>query len=184
MKTQLKQTKSAASVASAAHLEKKNMKESFGMTADGDEVDLYTLRNVHGLEAGITNYGATLVSLMVPDRKGKFSEVVLGFDNLAGYLNEHPCFGATIGRYANRIAAGRLSLDGKAYQLTRNNEGNHLHGGLKGFDKVVWIAAGRKSAIGAAVHLRYVSRDGEEGYPGELTVEVIYTLTDDNELKI
>jgi aldose 1-epimerase len=176
--------KDAATVASAATHKRKNMKESFGMTTDGAEVGLYTLRNVYGLEAGITNYGAILVSLMVPDRKGKFSDVVLGFDNLAGYLNEHPCFGATIGRYANRIAAGRLSLEGKAYQLTRNNEGNHLHGGLKGFDKVIWIAAERKSAIGPALDLRYVSRDGEEGYPGELTVEVTYTLRDDNELQI
>jgi aldose 1-epimerase len=160
------------------------MKESFGITSDGVEVGLYILRNTHGLEARITNYGGILVSLIVPDRNGKFSDVVLGFDDLEGYLNEHPCFGATIGRYANRIAAGRISLEGRAYQLTRNNEGNHLHGGLKGFDKVVWSAAERESVNGSALDLRFVSRDGEEGYPGTLAIDVTYTLTNDNELKI
>ena len=100
------------------------MKESFGKTLDGVEADLYTLRNVHGLEARITNYGGILVSLMVPDRDGKSSDVVLGFDNLEGYLKEHPCFGALIGRYANRIAGGCVSIEGVGYQLTRNNEGN------------------------------------------------------------
>src|ERR1700681_2556989 len=133
------------------------MKELFGITSDGAEVDLYTLRNVNGLEARITNYGCILVSLMVPDRKGEISDVVLGFDNLEGYLNEHPCFGAIVGRYANRIAAGLITLEGKKYQLTLNNEENHLHGGLKGFDKVVWAAAERESASGPALDLRYVS---------------------------
>jgi aldose 1-epimerase len=160
------------------------MQEFFGTTFDGAEVRLYTLRNAHGLEARITNYGGILVSLMVPDRKGKFSDVVLGFDNLEGYLNEHPCFGATIGRYANRIEAGQFSLDGRAYQLTRNNEGTHLHGGRKGFDKVVWSGVERESVNSPALGLRYVSVDGEEGYPGTLTVDVTYTLTNDNALKI
>ena len=160
------------------------MKESFGRTSDGTEAGLYTLRNAYGLEARITNYGGILVSLMVPDRDGKSSDVVLGFDNLEGYLKEHPCFGALIGRYANRIAGGCVSIEGVGYQLTRNNEGNHLHGGLKGFDKVIWAAAERESVNGPALDLRYVSLDGEEGYPGTLTVDVSYTLTNDNELKI
>lgn len=160
------------------------MKESFGITSDGAEVDLYTLRNVHGLEARITNYGGILVSLMVPDRKGEMSDVVLGFDNLEGYLNEHPCFGAIVGRYANRIAAGVVTLEGRTYQLTRNDGENHLHGGVRGFDKVVWNAAEREGRNGSALGLRYVSADGEEGYPGTLSVDVTYTLTNENELKI
>ena len=160
------------------------MKESFGITSDGTEVDLYTLRNVHGLEARITNYGGILVSLIVPDRKGEMSDVVLGFDNLEGYLNEHPCFGAIVGRYANRIAAGVVTLEGRTYQLTRNDGENHLHGGMKGFDKVVWLAAERESMHGPALGLRYVSSGGEEGYPGTMTVDVTYTLTNENELKI
>lgn len=145
---------------------------------------MYTLRNACGLEARITNYGGILVSLMVPDRNGDFRDVVLGFDNLEGYLNEHPYFGATIGRYANRIAAGRITLEGRDYRLTTNNEGNHLHGGLKGFDKIVWVAAERESVNGPALDLRYESGDGEEGYPGTLSVDVTYTLSNDNELKI
>jgi aldose 1-epimerase len=160
------------------------MKETFGRTSDTAEVDLYTLRNAHGLEARITNYGGILVSLMVPDRNGRMSDVVLGFDTLDGYLNEHPCFGALIGRYANRIAEGRVTLEGRTYQLTRNNGENHLHGGLRGFDKVLWTAAERESMDGQALNLSHVSRDGEEGYPGTLTVEVTYILTNDNELKI
>jgi aldose 1-epimerase len=160
------------------------MKESFGKTLEGAEADLYTLRNVHGLEARIMNYGGILVSLMVPDRTGELSDVVLGFDTLEGYLNEHPCFGATIGRYGNRIAAGVVTLDGRTYQLTKNDGENHLHGGVRGFDKVVWTALERETKDGPAVDLRYVSSNGEEGYPGNLTVDVTYTLTNDNELKI
>jgi aldose 1-epimerase len=160
------------------------MRESFEMTTGGVKMRLYTLRNAHGLEARITNYGGILVSLMVPDRNGKFSDMVLGFDQLGEYLQAHPCFGATIGRYANRIAAGLFHLEGRTYQLTRNSEGNHLHGGQKGFDKVLWTAAERESENGPALELQYLSRDGEEGYPGELTVEVTYTLTNANELKI
>ena len=127
------------------------MKESFGKTLDGAEADLYTLRNVHGLEARITNYGGILVSLMVPDRTGELGDVVLGFDTLEGYLNEHPCFGATIGRYGNRIAAGVVTLEGRTYQLTRNDGENHLHGGVRGFDKVVWTAAERETTDGPAL---------------------------------
>ena len=160
------------------------MKESLGTTTEGVEMRLYTLRNAQGLEARITNYGGILVSLMVPDRNGKFSDIVLGFDHLEEYLGAHPCFGATIGRYANRIAAGLFHLEGRAYRLTRNSEGNHLHGGQKGFDKVLWTAAERESVNGPALDLQYLSRDGEEGYPGELTVQVTYTLTNADELKI
>jgi aldose 1-epimerase len=160
------------------------MREPFGKTLDGTGTGLFTLRNSNGLEARITNYGAILVSLLVPDRQGNFGDVVLGCDHLEGYLDEHPCFGATIGRYANRIATGRITLEERIYQLTRNDQGNHLHGGLKGFDKVVWAAAERESVEGPALDLRYVSRDGEEGYPGTLTVGVSYTLTSENELRI
>jgi aldose 1-epimerase len=160
------------------------MKELFGRTSDGAEISLYSLKNVHGLEARITNYGGILVSLMVPDRNGELGDIVLGFDNLEGYLNEHPCFGATIGRYANRIAAGLISLEGKTYQLTRNNGENHLHGGRQGFDKVVWTAADQENRSGPALNLRYVSQEGEEGFPGTLTVDVTYTLTNDDALQI
>jgi aldose 1-epimerase len=160
------------------------MKEAFGKTWQGSEASLYTLGNAHGLEARITNYGGILVSLTVPDRRGKFGNVVLGFDTLEGYLNEHPCFGAIIGRYANRIASGLITLNGREYQLTRNDQENHLHGGLKGFDKIVWAAEERESISGPALDLRYVSPDGEEGYPGNLTAEVTYSLTNENELKI
>jgi aldose 1-epimerase len=162
----------------------KKMKESFGITSDGSEASLYTLGNAHGLVARITNYGGILVSLTVPDRHGKLSDVVLGFDTFEGYRNEHPCFGAIIGRYANRIASGLITLDGREYQLTQNDQENHLHGGLKGFDKVVWAATERESASGSALDLRYVSPDGEEGYPGNLTAQVTYSLTNENELKI
>jgi aldose 1-epimerase len=160
------------------------MKESVVIMSDGAEAGLYALRNAHGLEARITNYGGIIVSLKVPDRDGNFGDVVLGFDNLEEYLHEHPCFGATIGRYANRIESGQIRLEGKAYQLTRNSEGNHLHGGLTGFDKVVWSVWESDSEEGPAIGLRYVSRDGEEGYPGTLTVDLTYTLTNRNELKI
>jgi aldose 1-epimerase len=160
------------------------MKESFGITSEGIEVELYTLTNVRGLEARITNFGGILVSLMVPDRHGEFADVVLGFDQLSGYLNEHPYFGATIGRFANRIAAGRFSVDGGTYQLATNSDGNHLHGGLKGFDKVVWQATVLERGNGPELELEYISRDREEGYPGTMAVSINYTLTNENELRI
>jgi aldose 1-epimerase len=158
-------------------------KASFG-TADGQSVDLYTLRNVHGVEARITNYGGILVSLKVPDRNGKFDDVVLGFNDLDTYLKGHPYFGALIGRYGNRIAKGRFTLNGVEYKLAVNNGENTLHGGLKGFDKVVWTGKEMKTKGGPAVVLTYLSKDGEEGYPGNLNVRVVYTLTNNNELKI
>jgi aldose 1-epimerase len=159
-------------------------KESFGKTAEGQDVDLYTLVNSRGVEAKITNYGGIVTSLKVPDRSGKLADIVLGFDNLDAYLKGHPYFGAIIGRYGNRIAKGRFSLNGVEYKLAVNNGENHLHGGIKGFDKVVWSAKTRKFAKGAALELTYVSKDGEEGYPGNLSVKVVYTLTDANELRI
>jgi len=158
--------------------------EPFGRTNDGESVDLYTLRNVHGVEAEITNYGGILVSLKVPDRNGKFADVVLGFNNLDTYLKGHPYFGALIGRYGNRIAKGRFTLNGVEYKLAVNNGENTLHGGLKGFDKVVWTGQGMKTKAGPAVVLTYLSKDGEEGFPGNLNVRVVYTLTNNNELKI
>ncbi len=159
--------------------------ESFGQTSEGREVDLYTLTNSNGLKARITNYGAILVSLEVPDRTGKLADITLGFDTLDGYLGVHPYFGAVVGRYANRIGAAKFTLDGVEYTLAANNDGNHLHGGLKGFDKVVWKLDDLKSqGRSAMVKLSYISEDGEEGYPGNLACSVTYTLTDDNELQI
>ena len=159
-------------------------RESFGKTAEGQDVDIYTLKNSRGAEAKITNYGGIVTSLKVPDRNGKFADIVLGFDNLDAYLKGHPYFGALIGRYGNRIAKGRFTLDGVEYKLAVNNGENHLHGGIKGFDKVVWKAKPLKVPGGAALELTYLSKDGEEGYPGNLSVKVVYTLTPANELKI
>jgi len=159
-------------------------KTAFGKTADGQQVDLYTLSNDRGMEAAITNYGGIVVSLKAPAHDGSFADVVLGFDSLDGYLKEHPYFGAIIGRYGNRIAKGRFKLNGVEYKLATNNGENHLHGGIKGFDKVVWAARDVSTPQAAALELKYTSKDGEEGYPGNLDVTVIYTLTEDNELKI
>jgi aldose 1-epimerase len=159
-------------------------KKPFGKTAAGEDVDLYTLRNTRGAEATITNYGAIVVSLKVPDRNGRFDDVVLGFSDFNGYLKNDPYFGAIVGRYGNRIAKGRFTLNGVEYKLAVNNGENHLHGGIKGFDKVVWTGRDMKSKAGPAVVLTYLSKDGEEGYPGNLNVRVVYTLTNNNELKI
>ncbi|HEU4835475.1 MAG TPA: aldose epimerase family protein [Pyrinomonadaceae bacterium] len=160
-------------------------KQSFGKTADGQNIDLYMLRNTRGVEATITNYGGILVSLKVPDRNGKFDDVVLGFNDLDNYLTKNdPYLGAIIGRYGNRIAKGRFTLNGTEYKLAVNNGENHLHGGIKGFDKVVWTGHDMKTKAGPAVVLTYLSKDGEEGYPGNLNVRVVYTLTNNNEIKI
>ena len=160
-------------------------KQSYGKTSAGENVDLYTLRNSKGVEAKITNYGGIVVSLKVPDRNGKFDDVVLGFNDLESYLTKNdPYMGALIGRYGNRIAKGRFTLNGVEYKLAVNNGENHLHGGLKGFDKVVWTGREMKTPAGPAVVLTYLSKDGEEGYPGNLNVRVVYTLTNNNELKI
>jgi aldose 1-epimerase len=159
-------------------------KQPFGMTANQEPVDLYTLTNVNGLEARIMTYGATVVSLKVPDRRGKLADVVLGYESLEGYLKNSPFFGAIVGRYGNRIGKGRFSLNGKEYTLAKNNGENTLHGGTKGFDKVVWRAKEAKQKDGDSLSLSYLSKDGEEGFPGNLSVTVVYTLTNNNELKI
>jgi aldose 1-epimerase len=159
--------------------------KDFGRMPDGSEVKVYSLSNSRGMTAKVMEYGALLTELWVPDRNGKPGNVVLGFDNLDRYLKGHPFFGATTGRVANRIAKGRFSLDGREYTLAVNNGPNHLHGGLKGFDKKLWKSRPlRGLSREAAVEFTYVSPDGEEGYPGALTTTVVYTLTDDNELRI
>jgi aldose 1-epimerase len=156
----------------------------FGTAPDGTEVNLYTLRNVNGMEVGICNYGGLVIFLKVPDRNGKFADVVLGYDNLPDYIKDSPYFGALIGRYGNRIAKGKFTLDGKEYTLAVNNGPNALHGGLKGFDKVVWEPRFLASLEGPCLELLYTSKDGEEGYPGTLSVKATYTLTEDNALKL
>jgi aldose 1-epimerase len=160
------------------------MKKPFGKTPDGTAVDLYVLTNARGSEAQITTYGGIVTSLKVPDRNGKLADVVLGYDNLADYLRGSPYFGALVGRYGNRIAKGKFTLNGVTYQLAINNGPNHLHGGIKGFDKVVWRAEEVRARDGIGLALRYLSKDGEENYPGNLAVKVVYTLTDKDELKI
>ncbi len=160
-------------------------KEPFGQTAEGQEVMLYTLTNSKGLRARITNFGATLVSLHVPDRNGSLDDVVLGFDDLQGYVAQSTYIGVTAGRYANRIGQGKFTLDGVEYTLAVNNGPNHLHGGLKGFDKVVWNTQEAVAAEDEAwVKMTYLSPDGEEGYPGNLTCTVTYTLTNTDELRL
>jgi aldose 1-epimerase len=150
--------------------------------ADGKPVDLYTLTNANGVQVKITNYGGTVTSWVTPDKAGNKSNVVLGFDSLSGYLAKPPYFGAIIGRYGNRIGKGTFKIDTATYKLATNNGENHLHGGNKGFDKVVWDAKPADST--ASLTLTYLSKDGEEGYPGNLNITVVYTLTDDNELLI
>lgn len=159
-------------------------KESFGQTRDGQAVDIYTLKNAGGAEARITTYGGAVVSLKVPDRRGRFEDVVLGFEDIEGYQKTTTYIGSLVGRYANRIAKGRFTLGGTEYTLATNNGENHLHGGVRGFDKMVWKARPLAARGGSALELTYFSKDGEEGYPGNLTVRVVYTLTDANELKI
>ena len=159
-------------------------KAPFGRTPEGQPVDIYTLRNANGVEARICNYGRIVVSLKVPDKNGKFGDVVLGYDDLDSYIKNNPFFGCVVGRYANRIAKGKFTLNGKEYTLAVNNGPNALHGGLKGFDKVVWEAKSIVSSRGPALELRYLSKDGEEGYPGNLSVTAVYTLTADNGLRL
>lgn len=152
----------------------------WGKTKTGEAVERYTLRNSRGIQVDFITYGGIITSILAPDRKGVAGDIVLGFDSLEGYLGDHPYFGAIVGRYANRIARGRFVLDGKEYRLARNNGDNALHGGLRGFDKVVWKARQVKDGV----ELSYLSKDGEEGYPGNLQVKVTYLLNDKNELRI
>jgi aldose 1-epimerase len=167
-----------------ANSPKKVRKQVFGKTSSGETVELYTLTNSKGMEATIMTYGGIIVSLKVPDRSGKSGDVVLGFDSFEAYLKEHPYFGAIIGRYGNRIGKGRFSLNGVEYKLARDDGENHLHGGIKGFDKVVWKAKQVEGRGRSALELSYLSKDGEEGYPGNLSVTVTYTLTEANEVRI
>ena len=157
----------------------------FGQTTDGTSVALYTLRNHHGMTARIATYGGTIVSLTAPDRHGHYADVVLGFDKLDDYLAHRTYFGAMVGRYANRIAHGQFTLDGASYKLAVNDGPNALHGGNVGFDKVVWkVALAKVTAQGPRLELTYLSRDGEEGYPGDLKVTATYTLTENNALRL
>jgi len=164
-------------------------KADFGQTPDGQAVEIYTLHNSRGAEARIMTYGGIVQSLKMPDKSGKLGDVVLGFDTLDGYTRDSyvkacPYFGALIGRYGNRIGGAQFSLEGQTYTLAKNNNGNSLHGGVKGFDKVVWTARPSVTMHGPQLVLAYVSKDGEEGFPGDLEVTAIYTLTEDNALKL
>ena len=159
--------------------------QPFGKAPDGQSVELYTLRNAQGAEATITTYGGIVTSLKVPDKTGAFGDVVLGYDNLDGYLTNSPFFGCLVGRYGNRIAKGRFTLDGTTYTLATNNPPNSLHGGPQGFDKRVWkVVKADVGPHGPRLELSYLSKDGEEGFPGNLAVTATYTLTDDNALRL
>lgn len=164
-------------------------KSAFGRMPDGRQVDLYHFTNANGIELQVINYGGIIVSLKTPNVEGEFNDIVLGFDSLETYLSEeyrqaNPYFGAIIGRYGNRIADGEFSLNGDTYTLATNDGSNHLHGGDKGFDKVLWEAEPFENESGSGLVLRYTSEDGEEGYPGKLETQVTYTLTDDDELVV
>lgn len=156
--------------------------QPFGQTPEGINVDIYTLTNANGVELRVTNYGGIIVSLRVPDARGNVDDIVLGYDSLQGYIEENPYFGAIIGRYGNRIAGGQFELEGESYQLATNNGPNHLHGGVKGFDKVVWNAEPFEAPVSRGIIFSYTSPAGEEGYPGTLDVRVTYTLNDDDDL--
>ena len=157
-------------------------REPFGKTSDGTAVDVFTLTNKHGVQVRVISYGAIVTSIRVPDRNGTFADVVHGFDTLDGYLKTHPYFGAVVGRYGNRIGRAQFTLDGRTYKLAANNGRNHLHGGVRGFDKFVWQAEPLPG--GGGVAFSRTSPDGEEGYPGAVTVRVVYTLTEANDLSV
>ncbi|MEZ4973012.1 MAG: aldose epimerase family protein [Cyclobacteriaceae bacterium] len=160
----------------------RTMKSVFGTLSDGTQIDQYDIKNINGISMSVITYGGIITSLKTPDRNGKLGDIVLGYDNLEGYVSNNPYFGAIIGRYGNRIAKGEFELNGEIYHLKKNNGVNHLHGGIKGFDKVVWAAEEIELPDGAGVKLTYTSPDGEEGYPGKLDVTVKYLLMDDNSL--
>lgn len=159
-------------------------KTAFGTMPDGRAVEKYTLRNRHGMQVEVVTYGGIITRWTAPDKAGNYTNVVLGYDSLAQYVKATPHFGALIGRYGNRIAKGKFTLDGQAYQLETNDGPNTLHGGAKGFDKVIWAASEQPVDNGTALRLTYVSQDGEGGYPGTLTSTVVYHLTDDNALEV
>jgi aldose 1-epimerase len=159
-------------------------KKSFGKTPDGQPIDLYVLTNKSGAEVSITNYGGAVVSIKVPDRNGKLADVVLGYDTAEGYLNDKSHFGGIIGRYGNRIAHAQFVLDGKTYTLAKNNHENSIHGGIRGFDKAVWSTRILHGKDAQSLELSYLSKDGEEGFPGNLKVTVVYTWSDASALQI
>jgi aldose 1-epimerase len=156
----------------------------WGRTLDGQPIEIYTLRNSNGMEMRLMTYGGIVVSLTAPDRNGEFADVTLGYDTLDEYLKFNPHFGAITGRYANRIGGAQFVLGGKTYVLAKNNGPSSLHGGVKGFDKVIWKAKVVEAVRDPAVELNYLSKDGEEGFPGNLAVKAVHTLTDENELRI
>src|SRR5215213_8722267 len=156
----------------------------FGQVPDGKAVEVYTLRNARGMVVRAITYGAIIQAIRVPDRSGRVEDVTLGYDSLPGYLTDSPYFGAVVGRYANRIARGRFTLEGRTYRLATNNGPNHLHGGLKGYDKVVWEAASFQRGDTVGVNFQHTSRDGDEGYPGRVHATVTYTLSPRNELLV
>ncbi len=159
-------------------------RETFGQTPDGRDVILFTLANGQNMVVKIMNYGGIITAIQAPDKDGNLADIVLGFNTFKEYQDGHPYFGALVGRYANRIAQGRFALNNQTYQLAINNGPNHIHGGISGFDKVVWEAHEFMNGAEAGVELQYHSRDGEEGYPGNLAVKVRYSLNDNNELRI
>ncbi len=183
---QSKETKQETQTDEAPEASVTVSEEAFGVTPEGDSVTLYTFANDKGMEVKIMNYGGIVTHLKVPDKNGVAEDVVLGFDNLDDYITKlPPYFGAIVGRFGNRIAKGKFSIDGQEYTLVQNNGENHLHGGLKGFDKVVWDAETFENAEGAGLKLHYLSKDMEEGYPGNLDVTVTYTVkADENEIEI
>ncbi|MCA8986391.1 MAG: galactose mutarotase [Planctomycetaceae bacterium] len=163
-----------------------SMAEAGIRESDFDSIKLYEMKNAKGMVVKVTNYGAIITSIQVPDRHGKMADVALGYDNVESYMNavDKPYFGSIVGRYGNRIAKGKFTIDGEEYKLAVNNGENHLHGGVIGFDKVVWNAQELKVKNGTSLQLTYTAKDGEEGYPGELSVTVTYTLTNDNSLRV
>jgi len=158
-------------------------KESLG-EFEGKKVDIYTLTNADQVEIKITNYGGIVTSIKLPDKNGKFDDVALGYNNLQEYINNNPYFGCIVGRYGNRIGGAKFALDGEEFILAKNDGENNLHGGLKGFDKVLWNAEPVTGEDSVSLKLTYLSRDGEEGFPGDLKVTVTYTLTNDNSFRI
>lgn len=180
----------ALTVLFVAHCQKERkgtmtiQEKEFGTTPEGESVQLYTLSNAKGMRVSITNYGGTITEIIVPDKNGDFGDVVLGYDSLAAYIADSPYFGCLIGRYGNRIAKGRFSIGKESTTLATNDGPNHLHGGVRGFDKRVWKAEPIETADSVGLKLVYLSPDGEEGYPGNLTATVIYTLTPENEIVI
>lgn len=159
-------------------------KTAYGTTTQGENVDIYMLKNQKGMEVSVISYGGIITSIKAPNKNGLYENVVLGYDSLENYIKGNSYFGALIGRYGNRIAKGKITLDGIEYKLATNNGPNHLHGGVKGFDKVVWSAVSIKGNSAVSLKLSYLSKDMEEGYPGNLKVVVTYTLTNDNILEV